>query len=104
MSPPRLRGADDGEAGELCHATWMELFFDLVLVVAVSALGSRLSKDYSLAGILQFVGLFVPVWWAWVGHTIYSARFDTDDLIHRLAAAAVTLAAAAMAVRIPTAL
>ena len=56
LRPPRLR-----------HATWMELFYDLVFVVAVSALGGRLSDDYSPAGILQFVGLFVPVWWAGVG-------------------------------------
>jgi low temperature requirement protein LtrA len=39
-----------------------------------------------------------------VGHTIYAARFDTDDLIHRLGTAAMMLAAAAMAVQIPTAL
>jgi low temperature requirement protein LtrA len=39
-----------------------------------------------------------------LGHTIYAARFDTDDLIHRLGTAAMMLAAAAMAVQIPTAL
>lgn len=104
LSPPRLRTAGDDEAGDIRRATWTELFYDLVFVVAVSALSTRLKDDYSLSGILGFLGLFVPVWWAWVGHTIYAARFDTDDLIHRLAAAAMMLAAAAMAVQIPTAL
>ena len=105
LRPPRLRTTlEEGETSDLRHATWMELFYDLVFVVAVSALGGRLSDDYSPAGILQFVCLFVPVWWAWVGHTIYSARFDTDDLVHRLGTAAMMLAAAAMAVQIPTAL
>src|SRR3712207_5915000 len=101
LRPPRLRTAETG--GELRHATWMELFFDLVFVVAVAALGSRLSEDYSLTGIFQFGALFVPVWWAWVGHTIYAARFDTDDVVHRLATAAMMLAAAGIAVQIPTA-
>jgi low temperature requirement protein LtrA len=102
LRPPRLRAAD--AEGELRHATWMELFYDLVFVVAVAALSGRLHEDASLAGILLFAGLFVPVWWAWVGHTIYAARFDTDDLVHRLATAAMMLAAAAMAVQIPTSL
>ena len=102
LRPPRLRTAEEG--GELRHTTWMEAFYDLIFVVAVAALGKRLYNDDSPAGILQFAGLFVPVWWAWVGHTIYAARFDTDDLVHRLATAAMMLAAAAMAVQIPTAL
>lgn len=101
LRPPRLRTAEEG--GELRRATWMELFYDLVFVVAVAALSSRLHDDGSPTGILRFAGLFVPVWWAWVGHTIYAARFDTDDLVHRLATAAMMLAAAAMAVQIPTA-
>lgn len=101
IRPPRLRTA--GVEGEIRRATWMELFYDLVFVVAVAQLGNRLSGDHSLAGALKFVALFVPVWWAWVGHTIYAARFDTDDLIHRLGTTAMMLAAAAMAVQIPTA-
>src|SRR3712207_1057464 len=105
LRPPRLRTTlEEGETSDLRHATWMELFYDLVFVVAVSALDGRLSDDYSPAGILQFVCLFVPVWGAWVGHTIYSARFDTDDLVHRHGTAAMMLAAAAMAVQIPSAL
>ncbi len=99
---PRLRTAETG--GEVRRATWMELFYDLIFVVAVAQLASRLSHDYSLQGVFEFVALFVPVWWAWVGHTIYAARFDTDDLVHRLATAAMMLAAAGMAVQIPTAL
>jgi len=60
--------------GEIRRATWMELFYDLVFVVAVAQLGSRLSGDHSLTGVLKFVALFIPVWWAWVGHTVYAAR------------------------------
>lgn len=43
------------------HVTWLELFFDLVAVVAVSRLGIQLHSDHSLAGILAFTGLLLSV-------------------------------------------
>jgi Bacterial low temperature requirement A protein (LtrA) len=43
VEPPRLRTAD-GEADEL-HATWLELFFDLVFVVAVAELATQLEAS-----------------------------------------------------------
>ena len=72
-----------GEQGER-HATWLELFYDLVFVVAIAELGHNLSTDYTAVGLLQFLGLFVPIWWAWFHHTIYADRFETDDAGHRL--------------------
>jgi low temperature requirement protein LtrA len=80
--PPRLRVLED-EGGER-HATWLELFFDLVFVVAVAQLADGLAGDPSLHGFLVFAGLFVAVWWAWVGYTFYADRFDTDDPPHRV--------------------
>ncbi len=100
VRPPQLRLP--GQPGER-HATWLELFYDLVFAVAVSALGSRLSTNVSPLHLLQFVALFVPVWWAWCGHTVYDTRFDTDDLFQRLATFGMMLAAAAMAICIPQA-
>ena len=47
--------------GDLRHATWLELFYDLVFVVAVTALAIRLHNDHSPTGMLQFIGLFLPV-------------------------------------------
>ncbi|WP_086769384.1 low temperature requirement protein A [Nostoc sp. 106C] len=66
------------------HATWIELFFDLVFVVAIAELSHYLEEHLTVIGFLQFVLLFVPSWWAWVLFTFYSDRFDTDDSIHRL--------------------
>ena len=63
--PPRLRTLED--AGDERHATWLELFFDLVFVVAIAQLADGLAEDPSLRGFLIFAGLFVAVWWAWVG-------------------------------------
>jgi len=48
--------------------------------------------------------LFVAVWWAWVGYTVYADRFDTDDLLHRVLVLAGMLAVIAMALSIHDAL
>jgi low temperature requirement protein LtrA len=66
------------------HASWIELFFDLVFVVVIAELSHSLEQHLTLAGFLQFAALFVPCWWAWVIFTFYADRYDTDDVIHRL--------------------
>src|SRR5690348_8743616 len=66
------------------RVTWMELFFDLIFVAAVAQVGAPLAKDYSWSGLLRYGFLFVLIWWAWSGHTLYSTRFDHDDLVHRV--------------------
>ena len=100
VRPPQLRLPS--QSGNR-HATWLELFYDLVFAVAVSALGSRLSANVSPLHLVQFVALFIPVWWAWCGHTVYDTRFDTDDLFQRLATFGMMLAASGMAIFIPQA-
>jgi low temperature requirement protein LtrA len=65
-------------------ATWLELFFDLCFVVAVAALARGLHDDPTFGGVLRFAGLFVPVWWAWMGFTWYATTFDNDDVPYRV--------------------
>jgi low temperature requirement protein LtrA len=100
--PTRLRSAESDSAER--HATWFELFFDLVFALAVSQLSSVLQADNSPTGYLKFVGLFIPVWWAWVIYVTYADRFDTDDVIYRLTVMLSMLAIVAMAVSLPRAL
>jgi low temperature requirement protein LtrA len=96
--PPRLR-IGEGVEGER-HATWLELFYDLLFAAVVAQLTVELSQDLSSSGVLTFVVLCVPVWWAWVGQSFYATRFDTDDLGHRLFIIAQMFAVAAMAVNV----
>jgi low temperature requirement protein LtrA len=96
LEPPRLRTT--GDASEERHATWFELYFDLVFVAAISQLGAALAEDPSGAVFARFAGLFLVVVWAWVQYTLYANRFDTDDLIFRLAKSAGMLAIAAVAI------
>jgi low temperature requirement protein LtrA len=98
LEPPRLRTAADRH--EERRATWLELFFDLVFVVAITELSHALVVDHSLGGFLRFAGLFVPVYVAWQGYSFYADRFDTDDLVLRAAFFAAMLAIAAMAVQV----
>ena len=98
LRPPRLRTLDDERER---HASWLELFFDVVFVVAIAQLADELVIDHSLRGFVVFAALFLPVFIAWQGFTIYADRFDTDDLVFRLAIFGGMLAIAALAVQIP---
>ncbi|WP_416840445.1 low temperature requirement protein A [Haloferax sp. DFSO52] len=73
------------------HATWLELFFDLVYVAAIAELGGLLHDDPSVGGFLGFAGLFFIVLYTWLGFTLYADQFDTDDLLHRLGMSATML-------------
>jgi len=86
--------------GKERHATWLELFYDLVFVAVVSQLSENLSHDISLAGLLSFIALFIPVWFAWLGATFFATRFGTDDLAHRILTLLQMMGAAAMAVNV----
>lgn len=98
IDPPRLRTL--AESDEERHATWFELYFDLVFAAAVAQLANALSQDPSGAVFARFVGLFVVVAWASMGFVFYANRFDTDDLIYRLAKSCAMLAIAAVAVNL----
>jgi low temperature requirement protein LtrA len=98
--PPRLRTLGEDETR---RSTWLELFFDLVFVVAVAQLGQQLSQDVSAEGLFRFLAFFVPVWWAWMGFTFYANRFDTDDLPYRLLIFVAMLGVAALATTLPDA-
>jgi low temperature requirement protein LtrA len=71
------------------HATWLELFFDLIYVVTIGEVTHILSHTHE--GRLdpfqfwKFVLIFIPLWWIWASHTMYANRFDADDRKHRLA-------------------
>ncbi|MDQ6915942.1 MAG: low temperature requirement protein A, partial [Actinomycetota bacterium] len=99
MRPPRLRTFEEADVER--RATWLELFFDLVFVVAVAQIALKLSKDTSLAGFGTFCGLFVPALWSWTGFTFYANRFDSDDAVYRVMKMTAMLGIAALAVNVP---
>jgi low temperature requirement protein LtrA len=91
---PRLRTIEPTE-GER-HASWLELFFDLVFVLAVAQIAQILTEHSDLNGILKYAALFVPIWWTWVGFTFYADRFESDEIAYRVLTFAGMLAVAAL--------
>jgi low temperature requirement protein LtrA len=85
------------EAGQSRRASWLELFFDLIFVAAVAQVSVPLSTDYTVHGLGRYPLMFFLIWWAWLGHTMYSSRFDSDDILHRVLTFMQMFAAAAMA-------
>ena len=71
------------------HATWLELFFDLVFVASIGVVTHNLAHTHhghiELKQILMFPIEFLPIWWIWATHTLYANRFDTDSKAHRIA-------------------
>ena len=54
------------------HASWLELFFDLVAVAGIGALARVLATDDSATGLAVYVIAFVAVWTIWACFTLYS--------------------------------
>lgn len=79
IRPPQLRTSEDRSA------TRLELFFDLAYVLVFAELATTFAKDLSWHGATVFAGLFAVTWWSWVTTTLYANRFDTNDVIYRVA-------------------
>src|SRR3954463_2162756 len=97
FEPPRIRREDEGRR----RTAWLEFFFDLVFVVAIDQVARRLEHEVTGPGVVSYVALYAPVWWAWVGFLVYTDRFGTDDISDRFLTllqigAALLIAAAAM--------
>lgn len=63
--------------------SWLELFFDLVFVVVISELVHLLSSHISIETLGNYLFLFIPAWWIWMGATYYNDRFETEGLDSR---------------------
>jgi len=69
-------------------ASPLELFFDLVFVVAVSFASVQLHhmavEDHLGAGVIGYLMVFFAIWWSWMNFSWLATAFDTDDWLYRL--------------------
>jgi low temperature requirement protein LtrA len=81
-----MRPRDPHEPGRT--ASSLELFFDLVFVVAVSIAAAQLhhalTENHVLDGLLSYGAVFFGIWWAWMNFTWFATSFDTDDWLYRV--------------------
>ncbi|MFC1609506.1 low temperature requirement protein A [Myxococcota bacterium] len=92
---PALRTDEDQHLER--KASWLQLFFDLVFVSVVAVMSHRLAHHPSWHGWGEFVLMFAPVWWVWVGMTIYNDRLEVDDVSNRMLHFGIMLPVVAMA-------
>jgi len=82
----RMTPRDPEEPGRA--ATTLELFFDLVFVIAVSAASTQLhhaiSEGHASSGLLSYVMVFFAIWWAWMNFSWFGTSFSTDDWLYRV--------------------
>ncbi|WP_440408653.1 low temperature requirement protein A [Neorhizobium petrolearium] len=69
-------------------ATPLELFFDLVSVIAIASAAAGLhhaiSENHASEGVITFLIAFFAIWWAWMNFTWFSSAYDNDDVVYRL--------------------
>lgn len=95
MATRTLRGVE--EQG----ATFVELFFDLVFVFAVTQITGVLSHDLTAGGVVRALIVFWLVWWAWTQFTWSLNEADTEHPGIRLTTLVATALAFVMAMTVP---
>ena len=97
--PRHLRARGEGEQA----ITFVELFFDLVYVFAVTQISHVLIEHLDVAGAGRAAFLLLVVWWAWIYTTWMANWFDPDSPPVRLALIGVMGASLVLAAALPEA-
>ncbi|MDO5105105.1 low temperature requirement protein A [Capnocytophaga sp.] len=99
----KMTGRDVSEAHRV--ATPLELFFDLVFVIAIASAAGGLHHSFAehhiSAGLLNFGIAFFSIWWGWMNYTWFASAFDNDDTIYRIYTMLQMFGAIIMAIGIP---
>ncbi|GJL90669.1 low temperature requirement protein A [Hyphococcus sp.] len=86
LSIARLPARDPQEPHRA--ATQLELFFDLISVVAIASVTAGLhhaiSEGHGLEKLPVFIFLFFAIWWAWMNFTWFASAFDNGRPVFRM--------------------
>ncbi|HEY7467978.1 MAG TPA: low temperature requirement protein A [Acidimicrobiia bacterium] len=89
-------------ATESQSVSFVELFFDLVFVFAVTQVTALLAQDLTGGGVVKALIVFWLIWWAWTQFTWSLNEADTGAVVVRLLTLVATALAFLMAVTVPT--
>ncbi len=85
------------------RVTYVELFFDLVFVFAVTQISHTLLAHFTPLGALQVTLLFLAVWWVWVFTSWITNWLDPEKTPVRLLLFAMMLGGLVLSTSIPAA-
>src|SRR5688572_17973070 len=81
--------------------SYLELFFDLVYVFALTQISHLILANMSWRGLAEAAVVFAAIWWVWMYTTWASNWLDPERLPVRVTLLLVMLASLAMAVALP---
>ena len=97
---PRLTAVLRGEAEQV---TPLELFFDLVFVLALTQCTALMAAEPTWTGLLKGLLILALLWWAWVGYAWLTSVVDPEEGAVRLVMLAAMAAFLVAALCVPTA-
>jgi low temperature requirement protein LtrA len=89
--------------GDPPRATFLELFFDLAFVVALTQLSHGLIQHLRWSGALQTLVLLLAVWFVWIGTAWITDRLDPQRPAVQLVVIATLVGSLAIAAAVPEA-
>jgi hypothetical protein len=66
------------------RVSWVELYLDVVFVLAVGQIAHVIAGRPSMHSVWIALGLFVTLWWTWIGFTVLYNRHGDDAPAQRL--------------------
>jgi low temperature requirement protein LtrA len=60
--------------------SWLELFYDLVYVIAIARITHHLAMHITWAGFLEYACLFILIFWGWLNGSLYHDIHGTTGL------------------------
>jgi len=64
--------------------SWLELFYDLVYVIAIARITHHLSHHISTNDFLEYASLFILIFWGWLNGSLYHDLHGNEGLRTRL--------------------
>ena len=66
------------------RVSWVELYLDLVFVLAIGQIAHLIVAEPEMHSVWVALGLFFVLWWTWVGFAVLYNRHGADAPLQRL--------------------